>query len=133
MRNIRYINSQNGVLVCFKFCVLFIWPCKSIRISLPSPLCLFQESGWSVVTNPRAARFMVLAWQFWKGRLLHNEIQLCLQNWANWTAIPWHWMVCFFISFFFICTVKELTCFSCKKHLFVELMDTSTSSLSTPL
>ena len=51
----RYIEnyriSVDMVYSISNFVSSNIRPCKSIHISLPSPLCLFQESGWPLVNQ----------------------------------------------------------------------------------
>ena len=112
MRIIGYLNSRYG-LFYFKFCFFKYQALQKHSYQLTKSSV--PISGVWVATGQPAASFM--ACQFWKGRLLHNEIQLCLQDWSNWTAIPCQgWFVSSYHSFSSLQALLEPPFLSCKKH-----------------
>ena len=88
------ISQQSIWSILFQILFLQISGLAKAFISAYQVLCAYFRSlggHWST---------MELACQFWQGRLQHNEIQLCLQDWSNWTAIPCQgWFVSSYHSF----------------------------------
>ena len=105
------ISQQSIWSILFQILFLQISGLAKAFISAYQVLCAYFRSlggHWST---------MELACQFWQGRLQHNEIQLCLQDWSNWTAIPCQgWFVSSYHSFTSLQSLLEPPFLSCKKH-----------------